>query len=524
MLAVALLWPLAMPYSEATRNANEVPRLLQSVSLADQGRLSIDAVIAMGVDPGPDIARYAGRTFPNKGPAVSVIGAAVLKLGDLFGVAWTIRSFTWALRLVTSLLPTLVMLGAMVRHYQERYGASVIFVAGLLYAVATPVMSYMRLAYGHTLAGALSMMGVLLILSVRKNERPDLRALLGGALCALAISADYMAVFWGPVIAVGLSYDAVFRGRWRLLALSGAGALLGIMPLGLYHQAAFDSVWATGYHHSATAAFAQKHGQGLLGLTWPSLRTFFRLFLDPGGGVIWWIPLALVAGLGLWREQRSSLSTRFEGRLLLGVFLVGLLVNLGLNFDGGWRVGPRYLVGFLPVLVPGLAFTLARQRGDATKIVVVGTVVMFSLWVNLAAASLWPHFDLSHVRSPVAEVLLPLLEEHHAPYGGARILAPSAPELLYLLAPVGLVWYFFGKVQFAGYRVALAWLAAALLGTVAARGLPQLWGKHPDAARNLDYIRRVWEPRGSTHSQRESGGWSRPLPRIAIPVEAVRYP
>lgn len=516
--AFALLWPLALPYSEATRNANELPRVLQSVALADQGHWHIDTQIKAGYDPGPDIASYGGHRFPNKAPGVSVLGALLVKLGDLFGVEWTLRSFTFGLRLISSAIPTMLLLWAFARHFAERYGASVCVVAGLLYVMATPVLSYSRLAYGHTLAGALSLIGLLLILDARQAKpeakRADLRAALGGFLCALAISADYMAVFWGPALAIGLGYETIANRRVRLSAFAGAGALVGILPLALYHATVFDSLWSTGYHHSATQAFAEKHGQGLLGLTLPSLSSLHRILTSAKAGLLWWMPLALVGGMGLWHEQRGSLKTRFEGRVFLGVIATGLLVNLGLNFEGGWRVGPRYLLPFLPVILPGLAFMLARQRGDHIKVLLLGAVVFYSLGINLAAASLWPHFDVSHVNSPVAEVLWPLLAAGKVSYGVASKINGTFPALIYLYFPLALVWYFYGKLQFGGFRSAFAWVGAALLGGCAAMVLPRMIPAHPDAQRNLAYIEKVFEPLQSGQGSKLVPGRSRALPRV----------
>lgn len=512
VFAFAVIWPLALPYSEATRNANEVPRVLQSLAIADHARLDIGPLIVQGMDAGPDVARVQDRVYPNKPPAVSVLGALVLKLGDLLGHTWTMRSFTFALRFATSFLPTLLLLGLCARRYADRYGPSVMVVAGLLYAVATPVLSYARLAYGHTLAGAISMIGVLLILQAREKGGQPLAALGGGCLCALAISADYMAAFWGPALALGLGMDAWKRGDWRCFTRAAAGAVLGLLPLLWYHHAAFDSIWSTGYHHSATQAFAQKHDQGLLGLTGPTFSTLKNLIWSPGGGLLWWMPLSLVGALGVWQEQRGSLKTRLEGRLLLAVFLTGLAVNLGLNFEGGWRVGPRYLIAFMPAIMPGLAFMLAKQRGEIVKVFLLGCVAMYSLWVNLSAASLWPHFDLAHVNSPMAEVIWPLLEQGATPYGVASGLLGGGALLLYLLMPLAVVWYLYGKLQFVGYRMTLAWAGATLVGGLLAMVLARAVHPHPDAQRNLRYIQKVWEPH-----ELESGGFapttSRRLPR-----------
>lgn len=483
-----------MPYSEATRNANELPRIMQSLALADQGRWEINELVQAGMDPGPDIAEVQGKVFPNKAPMVSILGAALLKIGDVFGTSWTLRSFSQWLRGCTSFLPLLVLLGLSLRHFADRYGGAVSSVAALLLVMATPLMSYSRLAYGHTLAASLSMIGLLLILRARESEREQYRVFLGAFLCALSISADYMAAFWGVPLAVALALDVYHHRRWQALQLALAGAVLGILPLCAYHDSAFGSPWSTGYHHSATPQFAAKHAQGLLGLTLPSVKGIYTLLFAPGGGLFWWMPLVIFGAWGLWQEQASSFKTRFEGRVLLSIFVFGLVVNLGLNFEGGWRVGPRYMLAFCPVVLPGLAFMLAKHRASAPKIISVGTVVLYSLWVNQAAAALWPHFDLEHVASPVSEVLLPLAKQGWVPYGLAFHFGGNWPALVFLGLPVAVVWYLFAKAQAVGYRDALAWIAATALGTVAALTLPSLIPHHEDGPRNLDYIKRVFEP------------------------------
>lgn len=516
LFVLAVVWPLALPYSEGTRNANELPRIMQSLALADQGRWEIDALVQAGMDPGPDLARVQGKVFPNKAPLVSILGAALLKTGDALGASWTLRSFSLWLRGCTSFFPLLLLVGVSLRHFSDRYGGAVSSVAGLLLIMGTPLMSYSKLAYGHTLAASLSMIGVLLILRARESEKEQYRVFLGAFLCALSISADYMAVFWGLPLAVALGMDVYHHRRWQALQLALAGALLGILPLCAYHDAAFGTPWSTGYHHSATPEFAAKHAQGLLGLTLPSLKGVYALLLAPGGGLLWWMPLVLLGAWGLWQEQASSFKTRFEGRLFLSIFVFGLLVNLGLNFEGGWRVGPRYLLAFCPVVLPGLAFILAKERGSATKIVVMGTMVLYSLWVNQGAAALWPHFDLEHVSSPVAEVLLPLAKEGWVPHGLAFHWGGEWPALVYLAFPVAVAWYLFAKAQAVGYRDALAWIAASALGSLAALTLPRLVPQHADGAANLEYIKRVFEPQRPMPGSDPKGAIpaSRPLPRL----------
>mgnify|MGYP007042611159 CR=1 FL=1 len=101
---------------------------------------------------------------------------------------------------------------------------------------------------------------------------------------------------------------------------------------------------------------------------------------------------------------------------LLAVVLVGILVVVSLNFEGGWRVGPRYLVFVLPCMVPGLFYGLEHER-RGVFLCAWGLCVGLGAVPNVLAGTLWPHLDLTHVGNPVGEVLLPLLQDGAEPYG-----------------------------------------------------------------------------------------------------------
>ncbi|HLT38773.1 MAG TPA: hypothetical protein VK034_20945, partial [Enhygromyxa sp.] len=74
--AVAMVLLAAFPYFEQVRNANELPRLVQAMSLVEHGEWTIDGPSRRGLALGPDVARSPdGRLYPNKPPGASVVGA-----------------------------------------------------------------------------------------------------------------------------------------------------------------------------------------------------------------------------------------------------------------------------------------------------------------------------------------------------------------------------------------------------------------------------------------------------------------
>jgi hypothetical protein len=183
------------------------------------------------------------------------------------------------------------------------------------------------------------------------------------------------------------------------------------------------------------------------------------------------------------REPAES-ALRSHARLHLAIFAALVLACASLNFEGGWRVGPRYLVAVLPALVLGWARALSWIRGRAGWLVVTAALLTWSAVINGLAGDLWPHFDLHNIHQPVSEVLLPLWWAGWTPYtvGGLGVtvaLVAGLVALLALLHPRGKQWL----------PVAIG--VGLGLGLVAAT---RLIPPHPRSAANLAYIEKVWEP------------------------------
>lgn len=504
---VAILLALFFPYFEGTRNANERPRLLQGIARVEQGVWFLDGP-AGTLDPGPDTARSAdGHLYPNKPPGTSVVAAVAYRLarattGD---EPLTLRRYTLWARLLGGWLPTVVLCGFLVRRWSTGAGAQI--AAVLLYALGTPAASYAHLLYGHQLAAALLTIGSLLLLDAiapdaeappRTPTGRRWRAALGGFLAGGAVAVEYGAVFAAlPLAVVLVAGVARQRARARTgsaatLAVGIALALVPVAALMRYHQVAFGSVWSTGYHHATDASFAAKHAEGLLGLSGPSMHAAWVHLVSPGGGLLWWAPLVPLSIYGLVHLAKSG-PHRTEARLHLGLLAVYAAITCSLNFEGGWRVGPRYLVLVLPSLVLGWSWALGLVRERPIAIAAVCALGTYSLVVNQLAADLWPHLDLTNVHHPVAEVLLPLLDAGARPYG----LLDEAFSLDALWIALGVsvaIWLAtLARLWEPGWRAGAAIVLGCGLGIFAV-GQTRRFAPHPKAERNLAYILRQWEP------------------------------
>ncbi len=490
----------AFPYFEQVRNANERPRLMQGIALVEAGEWAIDGDVVAGLDAGPDAARGPGdhRLYPNKPPGASLVGAGAYVIAKqvdaVAGRTLTLRDYTWWARLFGGLLPTLLLALYAARRHEDLYGKGTIFVAVSIYALGTPAVSYAHLFYGHQLAACLLFVGATLCADAYDHQNPRVGA-LGGLCAGAAVGVEYGAVFAGLPIGVMLLLGLRRARGWRPLVAALVAALIPVALLAAYHHTVFGSVFSTGYHHAADPGFAEKHSIGLLGLSWPSGEGFFTHVFSHDGGLLWWAPLFVFALWGLAELALTNGARRTEARLHLAIFLVILTVGTGLSFEGGWRVGPRYMVITLPGLIIGFAHAFDRMRSNAPALGVFAALGTWSVLLNGLAANLWPHLDLQNIHSPLGEVLLPLVVHGFDPYGLLWLIgSPGSAWLPVGAGVLGLWWALFRGVEHSVARVA-ALAIGAVAGVIAVWMLPGLVEPHEMGKRNLEYIERVYEPR-----------------------------
>jgi hypothetical protein len=539
---LGLVLGLVFPYFEATRNANERPRLLQGMALVDEGGWAIDGPAARGLDPGPDVSRSEldGHLYPNKPPGTSLVAAVGYRMAralEADGEPLTLRTYTWWARILGGVLPTLLLCAWLLRRHAPMFGLGATAGAVVLYALGTPAASYAHLLYGHQLAAALLAVGTGLLLDAgaRARERSSLlpdpssssrersplpRAAIGGAVAGAAVAVEYGAAFAALPLAVLLLARLRQPNGIRVLVAGLLGALVPVALLAAYQRAVFGSPWSTGYHHVTNADFAAKHGEGLLGLGLPHWEAFHTQLLSADGGLVWWAPPLVLALYGLLQLALEPGPLRAEARTHLGLLLLyGLLVS-SLSFEGGWRVGPRYLVVVLPSLVLGWAHVLSQVRTSLAGMGLLLALGTYAVVVNALAANLWPHLDLTHVHQPVAEVLLPLWEHDREPYGLLRLVTGHSGVGLVVVGSVVGLWVVLLRAAEGGMRMALVIALGGGLGLLLVQAT-RWFEPHRAGARNLAYIERIWEP--TEQGDGRSIALTKELPP-AQATDAVRRP
>lgn len=488
IVLLGVLLAASFPYFGKFLNANERPRLLQGMAWIEEGSSAIDGPSARGLDPGIDVARAppatGGRLYPNKPPGATVPAAAAfgtLRLAErVAGVEVNLRRYTYMARFFGGCLPTIALAGFALFHLRRRFELRPVMFAVVVLVLGTPIASYGRLLFGHALAASLLFIGITRLLDAVQSERPVYAAVFG-AVAAMAVGVEYLAAFAALPLAVHLALVCRVPSKRGTVLAAVVGALVPIGLLAYYQASVFGSIWATPYHFVVRDQFADIHGSGLLGLSWPTTTSMFEHGLSPWGGMAYWCaPLFIAVGGWAWARQRGELSSRdVLAASTLGLFVV---LNLGLIQTGGWRVGPRYLVVALPFMLSGLAFAwkAAQQRPRLAFAAIVG-VVGWSIGVNGLAAGLFPH--LIPQGHPLADLLLPLAMNGYGAYGLGpwALLVGSAAAFVFATRPSAR----------SGWGVWALGLIFAVLIAGTSTALPA----SPSAEVDLSTVVKIWEPK-----------------------------
>ncbi len=449
LLAFLYLYPF--PYFEAMGSANELPRIYLTTAMVDDGTFAIDRGVAeykrqYRHDP-VDASPSGGHVYSNKAPGSSMLAVpayvALKGMCALFGAEPTMAQKTWAFRVWTGVVPTLLFL-LLLWRFLGRYApdgeARRLALGG--YAVGSMAFIYSILFISHQLSAVCMASAWILSVWVAEGERSRRWLPVVGLLAGAAVLCDYQAAFAGVPVAVYLVWKLVGRAPRRPLdvALAALGAVPPIALLLVYHAHAFGSPWRTGY--AASEAFAHFHQKGFLGMDRLRGEAFLGSTFAPDNGLFFLCPmlLLLVPGLVLlWRR-----GDRWTAGVCGAVVLIDLLFISSLSFwRGGWQVGPRYITVMLPFAMVPVAVAIQAAHDARAWWWWSGAVALVacSIAVYALSAATFPHYPETF-KNPFHELVLRLIGEGRAPWSagwlvGLRGLAALVPYLLALAALLG---------------------------------------------------------------------------------------
>jgi hypothetical protein len=422
------------------KNPQIVTRLGLTVSIAESGRLDIDRFANRTVDK----AQWNGHYYADKTPGLSFLAIPVvaatayvvnsrggkLDADDRHDFAFLAKVTTIAVNAVISALAVAILFLTAVRLGASRSGA--LFGAGSL-AFATPFFGWSTAFFAHSVSGSLLIFAAAVVVAftggATGQPRPrfwlvglGLGVILGYAMVVDLTTAP--ACLLGGGLALTLAARRETATLVKMASGLALGGALGLLPLLVYNQLAFGSVFTLGY--SAVVGFEGMQ-RGFFGITWPSLPVAGELLFGVYRGLLPLSPILLLVPVGLvvmWRKT----STRFAAIAILAVSLSFLWINASYFYwDGGGSAGPRHLVAMLPLSCLALAFAWPRAKWALTVTLVL---LAASLVLSLVCA-VGGMFPSSSIHNPLLDVLLPKFFQ---------------PKNLLTSLPIVLIWGLFALV------------------------------------------------------------------------------
>jgi hypothetical protein len=392
---------------------NQNSRFDLTRAIVEQGSLQIDRYAR---NTG-DASRRAGHMYCDKAPGVSLLAVPAWALVHAAAPApprpATLATGAWLATVTAVGVPSALGVVAMLL-LAAGLGLSVRRAAlvALAWGLATLAFPYSTLLYGHQLIAAMLVAAfALLVRSRGRDGGARVRSLVAvGALLGGAVVVEYTAALAALPIAAYALRVAPWR---RAIGAVAAGAVGPALVLAAYHAAAFGGPLTLPYEFSTQR---HRHMGWFMGLGAPDLRVLGQITFSAYRGLFYttpWLLLAVPGAIRWWQRGR-----RAEVGVCAAIVVLFLWLNASLvDWQGGWAIGPRYLIPAIPFLVvlaagvvlpapagSRLARLFADRRARACAAIALAAVVAGSAAIMLIGTAVRPEIDV-HVRRPVGFVL-----------------------------------------------------------------------------------------------------------------------
>jgi hypothetical protein len=300
------------------------------------------------------------------------------------------------------------------------------------YGFATLAFPYATLFYGHQLVAALLVIAFALLARARaglidsgRAPGPTLLA-AAGLLLGAAVAVEYPAALAVAPIAI---YAASFvrplgRLTWLVAGLASVGAAVAA-----YHAVVFGGPLTLPYqfstqphrHLGVFMGLGAPQPEALAGILWSRYRGLFHA--AP------WLLLGLPGAAVLLRRPRW----RREALVCVAIILLFVWLNASLvDWQGGWAMGPRYLVPAIPFVVFLAGGVVsgwpARWRGLPARVATgaLALALAGSGALMLAGTAVKPEVPVT-VRRPFGDYLLPAFRAGRIAISTQSIDSATAP-------------------------------------------------------------------------------------------------
>jgi hypothetical protein len=251
--------------------------------------------------------------------------------------------------------------------------------AALMLALGTPLFAYSAWFFSEPLVAALLLGAALALFGGGGEQRSIALAALAGVLLGVAIWVRPAHIIAVPVFFLALLIRDREKSIRPAITLAAVVALFGGAYL-LRNQIYFGNPMDFGYPPEAEG------GKHLNSFETPLATGLYGFLLSPGKSVFLFAPVLLLAIPGVFRLAKRNIGLAI---VAAGTPLIYLLFFARYTqWEGGYCVGPRYLVPAIALLCLGLGPALA----DATPAIRKLALVLFAAGVFVQVVSIGTSF------------------------------------------------------------------------------------------------------------------------------------
>jgi hypothetical protein len=313
----------------------------------------------------------------------------------------------WGVTIVAVGVPSAIAVVTLYLMLEAFTGLEPVRIAlALAYGLATLAFPYSTMFYGHQLTAALLVIGFTLLVWAKHltAHSPGTSLLVAvGFVLGYAVMVEYPSAM---ALIPLLGYAATFVRPWRRLGWLVAGGIVTAIPLAAYHWLVFGGPITVPYEFSIN----------FMGLGRPSPEVLKAILVSEYRGLFYsapWLLLSIPGAIALLgRRGRRTAALVCVVISTLFVWLNGSLVD----WEGGWAMGPRYLIPtilFLAVLAVGVVPRSCPRSSGSRAAAIVGVAFALALVVTsavlmLAGTAVKPEAAME-IQRPFADYLFPSL-------------------------------------------------------------------------------------------------------------------
>jgi len=400
---------------------NQNSRFDLVLAIVDQGTLRIDDYY---LNTG-DYALFEGHHYSDKAPGTAFLGIPVywvfkqaVKLGSVdsliarlesnpamagtlleggtglqtnkvyFALALTVTTF-FAVAVPSAVLGVLLYRWSGYVTRNALYRLSVPLVYGLL----TNAFPYSDMFFGHQIVATFLFAAFYILWRIERGEMSSAWSLLAGLLMSYAVVTEYPTA----LIAAALFLYAILalRNKRWLIGVVLSGLLPGLL-LAAYNYAIFRTILPVGYRYSEL--YTEQHSEGLLSLTYPHFSALWGITFGSYRGLFFVSPILLLAVAGFVAWWRRRVHRRAWWVCAYAVVSFFLFNGSSIMWQGGYSIGPRYLLPMLPFLATGLAYfwdEWGKWVGVRVLSLVLALWSLFAVWGETLGGQSFPDWTLN---------------------------------------------------------------------------------------------------------------------------------